>query len=551
MSPGRRSPRLRVGIVLQGAIYFALVVGLQYFGGAFRDDFGGASDEPSHYVTGLMVRNYFAAGLPRGAIQFAEDFYIHYPKMAMGHWPPAAYVLFGVWMLIFGAGRTSVLLLLALLNAACACLLFWAARRVLSPVAAHSISIALLLLPVVQSHADMVMLEVPLMLFTFLAVLAFDRWLARDTWANAGWFGLLAGVTILIKGNGWALLLVPAIAMLLLRDVRRLISPRMFLAAAIVATACVPFTLWSMHMVRDGWDSESWNWQFTVKAVPQISRFMIETVGIVLALCLLAGLWVKVIVPFRNKRLEGFWAVMAAYVVSVWAFHVMVPTSLEPRKVLMAAPALLLFAGAGLDWTAGALPSRLGLRKRQILVAATVSLGFFLMTFEVPRGYCPGFVRAVQFLLQKPELKDVGFFVSSNTDGEGRFIAELASREIWPRHILIRSSKALVKTNWLMSQYHLRCSTPAEVSDLLNHIGVAIVVLHNEPQQAATIHHQLLSTMLNESPDWQRIYTDQPHCSRHRDGEEIAVYSYRPDPTRKLSHVEVDLENKIGRTLQH
>ncbi len=536
--------------VLQFGIYLALAVSLQYSSGAFQDDFGGASDEPSHYVTALMVRNYMAAGLPHGPMRFAEDFYIHYPKMAMGHWPPAAYVMFAIWMLTFGAGRTSVLLLLAVLNAVCALLLFRAARRAMSLPAAHLVAVALILCPDVQLHTAMVMLEVPLMLTGFAAVLAFDRWLERDTWANAAWFGLLTAACILTKGNGWALLLVPFIALLML-DLRRIVNPRMLLAAAIIVPTCVPFTLWSIHMVKGGWDADSWTLGFTLRAMPQVSRFMFDIVGAALGLCSVAGLWTKVIVPFWNHRVESFWAAVAAYVAGVWLFHVIVPRGLEPRYLLMAAPALLLFAGAGIDWMTSALPSGIGLHKRQMFVAASVALGFFGVTFQIPRAFCPGFVRAVQFLLTKPEFSGVGFFVSSATDGEGRFIGELASREIWPQHVVIRATKALAKSNWLMSKYQLRCNTPAEVGNLLDKFGAAVVVLHNDAKQTRPpMHHELVSTLLKDSPDWQRIYSDQPHCSRHGNGEEIAVYSYRPNPSRKLYHVEVDLENKIGRTLQ-
>jgi hypothetical protein len=313
---------------------------------------------------------------------------------------------------------------------------------------------------------------------------------------------------------------------------------------------CAPFTLWSMRMVKHGWDADSSNWKFAARAMPQLGVFMFSMVGVVLAVCVLVGLWLKAILPLWNKRLESYWAVMAAYVASVWIFHVLVPTSVEPRKVLAAVPALCLFAGAGMDRLAHALPSRISLRTRQIVVTAGVSLAFIVFTFEIPRAYCSGFVRAVQFLRSKPELKDVGFFVSSSTDGEGRLIAEVASREIQPQHIVVRATKALVSTNWLMSEYKLRCTTPAEVADILNTLGVAILVFHNEHPPQTEMHHQLVGAMLNQSPDWQRIYYDQPHCSRHANGEEIAVYSYRPDPFRKPAHVEVDLENKLGRTLR-
>jgi hypothetical protein len=548
VAPGWRQPAAGL---LQLILFFAIVVGLQYASGAYRDDFSGYNDEPSHYVTALMLRDYFAAGLPRNPMSFAENFYVHYPKMGFGHWPPAGYVVFGIWMLIFGGGRLSALLLLALVTAACSLLLFLVARRVVSRPAAHLVAVSFLLLPIVQLHYNMVMLEMPLALISLIAVLALVRLLERDTWTDAVCFGVAGGAAIMTKGNAWALLLVPPVALLLLGDVRRIFRARMLLAIAVIAVTCGPWTIWTLPMTKDGWIGDTFSWPFFFTAMPQLGRFLYETIGLAFSVCFLAGLWTKFLAPVWHRNVEPFWAVMASYILSVWVFHGIVPTSIEPRKVLTAAPALLLFSGAGVDWLVDVLPRRIPLLQRQILGTAGVAIAFAAMTFEIPRGYCSGFVRTVDFLLAKPELSQVGFFVSSNTDGEGRLIAEIASREISARHVVIRSSKALVKTNWLLTEYRLKCTTPQQVNDLLNRFKVAIVVLHNEPMRDNETHphHRLVLDLLKDHPDWQRIYYDQPHCSRHTRGEEIAVYSYRPDPARRLSRIDVDLDNKIGRTL--
>jgi hypothetical protein len=542
-TPGRNRAPWRAWAI-QALLYAAIVLSLQYASHAFQDDFSGYNDEPSHYVTALMVRDYAASGFPLHPMAFAENFYIHYPKMAFGHWPPVAYAIFGVWMLVAGAGRTSALLLLTGFTAGCALLLFSAARRVLSPLAAHLIAIAFLLLPIVQMHNEMVMLEIPLTFFTFAAVLALVWYFEKETWAGGISFGVLAGLAIMTKGNAWALALLPILALLLMRDLRRLFAPRLLTGAAIVAVIAGPFTIWSLRMVKDGWDASEPGSSFTLKAFPQLGMFLVTMIGPALAVCCALGIWKMVIVPMRGKRLEAFWAVMLAYMVSVWVFHAVVPTSIEPRKLFIAIPALLLFAGAGIDWMMRVIRVRWA-------VPAAVALAFAAFTFQVPHDYCPGFVRATDFLLSRPELKNVGFFISSNTDGEGRFIAEVASREVEPQHFIVRSSKALVRSNWLSTQYDLRCTTPAQVHDALNRFPLGIVVVQNEPKRFAHVHHKLLLAMLQQSPDWVKIYSDHPHCTRHTEGEEIAIYQYKPDPYRKIEHVEVDLENKIGRTLRH
>src|SRR5262245_29647811 len=70
----RAAARWLTALALAGpfALFWALAVGLQLAGGAFGNDFGNHSDEPGHYVTGLLVRDYLAGldwGSPRA---FAE-----------------------------------------------------------------------------------------------------------------------------------------------------------------------------------------------------------------------------------------------------------------------------------------------------------------------------------------------------------------------------------------------------------------------------------------------------------------------------------------------
>jgi hypothetical protein len=90
------------------ASFLAIVIALQWASGAYQAEFGGYPDEPAHYVTSLMVHDYIV-GLHWGSpLQFAVDFYRHYPKVALGHWPPFFYIVQALWMLLFSVSRTSI-----------------------------------------------------------------------------------------------------------------------------------------------------------------------------------------------------------------------------------------------------------------------------------------------------------------------------------------------------------------------------------------------------------------------------------------------------------
>ena len=81
---------------------FSLAALLSWFAGAFQAEFGGYPDEPAHYVTGLMIHDYIAGWFPATPLRFAENYYLHYPKVAFGHWPPVFHFLQAIWMLLFG-----------------------------------------------------------------------------------------------------------------------------------------------------------------------------------------------------------------------------------------------------------------------------------------------------------------------------------------------------------------------------------------------------------------------------------------------------------------
>src|ERR1700680_1452483 len=81
------------GLAVPAILFLFLAIALQYAAGAYRAGFGAYPDEPAHYVTGLMVRDYILHAVGRPPMRFAENYYLHYPAVAFGHWPPVFYVI--------------------------------------------------------------------------------------------------------------------------------------------------------------------------------------------------------------------------------------------------------------------------------------------------------------------------------------------------------------------------------------------------------------------------------------------------------------------------
>ncbi len=155
------SNRLRPWII--AAIIFVLSFDAAFLwqraAGAQWSEFGAHPDEAAHYVTGLMVRDYFAAGCPGSPMKFADDYYAHYPKIGLGVWPPLFYVVQSVWTLPFGVSRTSVLLLMCVLAAIVACQIYRALHDEYGHVCGALGALLFLSLPIVREYDGMIMAE--------------------------------------------------------------------------------------------------------------------------------------------------------------------------------------------------------------------------------------------------------------------------------------------------------------------------------------------------------------------------------------------------------
>src|SRR5581483_2142782 len=232
---------------------FGVVVLLQTAGGAYQSEFGSHPDEAAHVVTGLMVYDYLMSFPWASPMQFAETYYLHYPKVAFGHWPPVFYLIQALWMSTFGATRVSLLLLMASFCTALAVILYTVARRFFPPPLSSIAVAGLLCVPAVQQSTTAVMVDLPLAVFVFGAALAFGRYLeSAHLYHDAMVFGTLASLAILTKGNGLLLVLVPGLSLLFLRRWRPLCHPSFWLPVGVVVLLCLPF-YWLTFPLTDKW----------------------------------------------------------------------------------------------------------------------------------------------------------------------------------------------------------------------------------------------------------------------------------------------------------
>lgn len=546
----RISPILSITILF--CAYFSVSILLQRAAGASQSEFGASADESAHFVTGMMVRQYIEEGFPHSPISFAERYYIHYPQVSFGHWPPVLYILEALWTLVIGCSRYSVLLMMASIAAMLAVLIHWQVRTHFSLFLAFPIAIIFLSLDLVQRHTAMVMADLPLTLFTFVAALCLIGFLDRNTWSSAVCFGIFASLAIMTKANALTMAFVPVLAVLATRQPRRLWTVKFWLPAAIVLALCGPFYLWSLPMLSAGTEASPVTLSRVLFGILPYTFHWVPILGHVLFLPTLMGLAAFFLAPLFRGKLDNRWAVFGILLIVTQIFHLLTPGSLDPRKLFQAIPAALLFAAAGIYWLASySWSGRMPTAWRLPIIAGIFLLLYGSTQFKIyhssPRR---GFSEVAKHLLGRPDLDRAVFLVSSNTIGERALIAEIASREPSPRHIILRGDKYLSSSTWSGLNYKLLYTDPDQAHDDLIDVPVKILIIHSSSGIKNPPHLELLRQMVKKHPDsWHKLQSYPEDHDIEVKPDQVDVYELVKVPASTSGKIKIDLRDKLNRTL--
>lgn len=503
MRPGGRAGLIewRLDVPAFGAL-LALTILLQNLGGAYRSEFGGHPDEPAHCVTGLMVRDYIATALGKHPLAFAEDYYDHYPKVALGNWPPMFYVMQAAWTLPLGADRFSLLTFMALLSTAVAWLLFRALRNEYAEWPALGAAALFLLLPLAQEHAASLMTEIPITLFVFLAALAFGRFLDRERPRDAVLFGLFAALGILTKGSALSLALAVPLAVWFARRFHLLARPAFWVPVPIVLVLAGPWTFKFREQAKAGWAFPEPCWEFTSKALAYYPAKLVLSVGATLFVLALIGVIAKAAAMKRREPGAGKWAMAAALLLSVVLAHLVIPCGYEPRHLMPALPALVMFIVAGGEFLAGRLSARAWSPARaRSLVWGLAAVAFLGGTFRVCQKGTSGFLAVVERVRSVHSGAESRLLISSDATGEGIFISEIALREKRPGSTVRRASKVLASSSWSGAGYQAKFERDEDLIAALEKDGIRVIVTDDSMPSAKRVkHHDQLVRALDAHP---------------------------------------------------
>ena len=489
----------KAALLLMLSAFFALTYFLQTNSGAYQAEFGSEPDEAAHYVTGLCVRDYVAGGFltDHNPLNYAKKYYEHYPKVALGHWPPVFYLIQSAWTIPFSPSRTSVLLMMAFLTALIATTLFSVLQKEFGYWQGVFGALLFIVLPLTQRFSGAIMTEIPIALFALAATISFGRFLDNEKTCSAVWFGIFASLAILTKQSALALAFVPAFGILFARKFYLLKRFSFWSSAIVVVVLCGPWLWFTRKLASEGWTDEGWGWAFTSKAIPFYPMKLYATLGGVVVVLAIAGVCSKLIDRDKSK-LKGLWFAAAALLIGVVLFHVVVPVGFEDRHLIPALSAVVLFAVAGLDSNRKLAQQRNSVLRVLLVFLFAFSAMIFCFT-RIPHKAYRGFGDVAQFLLSKPEAEKEKFLVASDARGEGMFISETAMREKRPGHFIKRASKELASSSWSGGGYKAKFADEAALGNFLRTNSIHYVVFDDSISMTKrTDYHELLARTLEQ-----------------------------------------------------
>lgn len=470
--------------------------------GAADSSFGAWEDEPAHLVTGLMVRDFLAEGDFTDPEGFARDYYVAYPKVAFGQWPPLVHLVLGVWTLVLGDSRLSLILLATLVAALGALMTRALARATGIPKPIPFVSgLLFLALPPVQEYSGLVMTEGPLAMTCGLAVLGFARLLERDD--NWGVFVFVLGSvsSLLIKGLAMALAFLPLLAIPIAWRWGRLGSRRLWLSGALIGAMTAPWHLSFYETSTNTWSGgASPSFGYAKYALTYYPRDLVNLGGPAVLVFAIFGVVAGLLSPGTRAR----WAVYLAWVVSVALLLILVPSSVESRHLILIAPVLAAASISG----AWVVSTRISPKHSTAWTLGLALLAFLPLGLRFPQKRFHGFEEAAIRCVNDAVLDQGPFLVASDAAGEGMLVSEfLLARGGVRGGPVLRASKVLGSGNWLGRGYEPRFATVAALHEYLLSLPVAAIVIDTTAKPKHWFEHfdQLLE-MVQAYPDhWREV----------------------------------------------
>lgn len=480
--------RYAVGMVFSHPHYRLALTGVLFGFGALLLAWitGGLSsslinpDEGGHYVNALFLGDWIRAGFP-APLAYAEDYYAHFPRLSIGHWPPGWYLIEAPLFATLRPSPAAALMLSAFVAGLPALAIVWALSRLGHAKVGLALATIYSIMPLVIDGDRHILLDQPLALVVALGTMSWAAASERPSWWRFLLFAALAAFAPLVKGNGALIALVPAIDIALTGRWRLLRHPALWVSAALAMLIVAPWYWLSFKISAGGFNyapGPEYAW-LALRTNIAASWANIGAAGLLLALVGLFSVFREhSLLETRIARLS------LSVVLATLIFQSLIPAALEPRYLAPMLPWLVVLAGIGL----------LTLARYRMFPAVGLAI---LMTIPA--------VVALWSLAAKTDIgapriakEIVGrgglWLVDARAGGEGAIIASVAYAD--DRHHttwIARASQWLSSSDFMGRDYRLLTKRPEEAKAVMDRIGAAGAVSIADRNRYAYPHSPVLT----------------------------------------------------------
>ena len=508
--------RFWAGLVV---LYCGVSLLIQLLSGVYRAELSHLPDETAHVMTSLLIHDYAVSGFHQTPRAYAENYYLHYPKVAFGMWPPFFHACTAAGLLLLGPARASVLVVIAVQSALFGLLLAIAVSRLSRPAFGAAAGLLLLLVPQVLLATTSVMLDTWVAVLELAALFWIVDYFRTARFGSAAAFGLFAGMAMSTKGNGNAIVLVPIFLLLLTRRFALLRRPGLYVSAVLSLGLGLPWQWISWRLLRTSVPISRMDAPRVLHLAAGYGGILVHDLGIPVCAAAVLGLAAGCSGLLRRRWQE--WtaadflrAGLLGLLLAVFLFHCAVPIpGPEARYMLPAFAALLAFGVEGVRWVA----ARPALARQSALIPAVLAVPLLVpaaLAFSIPARPALGF-QEIAGGLAEPKAGPTAILVCSDALGEGALTSEIAFHDRRPGNIILRATKVMSMSPWDGMSYQPLTASPSELESYLESVPVDVVVVDLTaaawPQDRAI----LLQTMEQFPARWPRVGEWTASGARH------------------------------------
>lgn len=332
-------------------------------------------------------------------------------------------------------------------------------------------------------------------LLALLATAAIANRASNAARSNPVWLWAVAVAAILVHARGAPLLLLPVLALAsnpatAKRRMQALQRPALWIAVVASALLVIPWLIFEHQTGRI-------TPLGVVKAATAFPLHALHALGVVPFAMTVGGAFA---VPYRREKR---WCAVTALVLANWLLFSLAIVPWEDRYLMEALPACALLMTGAWRWLAERAQPLTGLPGGAILAAVASGTALACLghppVWPKPNANSEAVVRQV---MAGPDAESTVYLIAGTAGPEGAFIAAVDLADRRGRHIVLRSSKVLMISDWSGFYYSPLFHGRQETAAYLAASPISVVVIETSPQRPDL---QMLRDAVRETPSWTEL----------------------------------------------